>query len=411
MKWRINAKNNRANILNLNMDSKNMKLSLVYIPPEEERYNRCYPSFPPLGIGYIAAYLRKKKHDINVYDVTSETDSWLIDRILEENTDIVGFSVYPWNAETVLKIAEKIKREDPAVKIILGGPEPSYNPEKYIKQSVVDGVCRGEGEYVFLNIADNKTVNLYTSRTKTPIQIIENLKEIPSPYLEQVFKLEKYHVFPFQTHRGCAYKCKFCRWQYPGPVRYYSIEQAARELEYLSRIRNLYVLQCIDADFLYDRNYANQLLKNLVENHVKFPQVNFEVYYENFNVEAGLLMSKIAESVIIAYGLETASQKVLEASNKRIDLKIFKRKVKEAKNIGLKVQVNLLVGLPGQNWESIEETLEYTRELDPDRIVVNTVHRVTSSSTRVKAADYSSLPDIELKKIQEKVISYLKKGF
>ncbi len=387
-----------------------MKISLIYIPPEEERYNRSYPSFPPLGIGYIAALLKKKKHDINVYDITFETDNWLIEEILKENNSIVGFSVYPWNKETVLKIAEKLKEKNPDIKIILGGPEPSYNPEKYVKQTVVDGVCRGEGEKIFLNLTEGNTINLYTKNNKTRIQIVENLEEIPSPYLEQIFKVKKYHTFSFQTHRGCAYTCRFCRWQYPGLIRYYPLNQVTSELEYLSQIENLYVLQCIDSDFLHDNNYANLLLKNLIEKKVKYPQANFEVYYENFNIKTGLLMNKIADSVIVAYGLETASQKVLKAAGKRIDLKIFKRKIRETKNTGLKVQVNLLVGLPEQNWETIEQTLEYTKELDPDRIVVNTVHRATITHNR-KTSDYSTLPDSELKKIQEKVIRYLKKGF
>ncbi|WEU41092.1 MAG: cobalamin-dependent protein [Candidatus Odinarchaeum yellowstonii] len=388
-----------------------MKISLAYIPPEEERYNRSYPSFPPLGIGYIAAYLKKRKQSSSLYDVTYETDSWLIEKILEEEIDIAGFSAYPWNTETIIKITDKLKEEKPSIKIILGGPDASYNPEKYIKHNSIDGVYRGEGEKAFANMAEGKPVNLYTKKSKTNIQIIENLEEIPSPYLEKIFNLEKYHIIPFQTHRGCVYKCKFCRWQYPGPVRYYPLKQAALELEYLSQIRNLYVLQCIDADFLYDKQYANQLLNHLIEKHVKFPQANFEVYYENFDTETGSLMNKIADSVIIAYGLETSSPTILKSVGKRIDLKKFKRKIRETKNTGIKVQVNLLVGLPEQNWETVERTIEYTKDLDPDRIVVNTVHRVNQPANRKKTTDYSSLPDIELKKIQEKVIKYLKKGF
>jgi len=388
-----------------------MNISLVYIPPEEERYNRSFPSFPPLGIGYIAAYLKQKNHNTSLHDITFETDNWLIKKILEEETKLVGFSTYSWNIETVMKIAKNIKEENKNIKIILGGPEPSYNPQKYIKPSLIDGICRGEGEQLFLNLANGKTSNLYTENNKTPIQIVKNLRNTPSPYLEQVFNLEKYHIFPFQTHRGCVNKCIYCRWQYPGPIRYYSVKQATLELEYLSQIKNLHVLQCIDADFLYSKAYADTLLKHLIEKNVKFPQANFEVNYENFNSESGLLMSKIAESVMIAYGLETASPTVLKAVNKNVDLKKFKTKIRETKNTGLKVQVNLLIGLPGQNWNTIEQTIEYTKDLDPDRIVVNTVHPPCEENSAVEKQDYSMLPYQELKKIQEKVINYLKKGF
>lgn len=395
-----------------------MNIGLVYIPPENERFNRSFPSFPPLGIGYISAYLNKNGKRVKVYDITSESDEWLTKQLYSDGVELVGFSVFSWNAPTFLRVAEKIKEENKDVTVIVGGPEPSYNPDKYFDLSFIDGVIRGEGETAFRKLAERSNkINilgvreLYTRQNKSPIQIIRSLKKIPSPYLEKIFKTDKYHIFSFQTHRGCSKRCSFCRWQYPGSIRYYDLKQIVDELEYLSSIPNLYVLQCIDADFLHNPKYAAKILEELAERRVRFPQVNFELNYESFNSKIGKLMSKVGESVLAAYGLETASEKVQRTVNKVIDLSEFKNKIRETKKCGLKVQINLLLGLPYQNWDTVEETIEYTRELEPDRVVVNTVYWPKDEYTNKVGGDFYNLPPTELEKAKEKIISILKKGF
>ncbi|MHA1836258.1 MAG: B12-binding domain-containing radical SAM protein, partial [Candidatus Odinarchaeia archaeon] len=378
-----------------------MKTALVYFPPLDERVGVKYPSFPPLGLGYIAAYLKENGQQVELFDLTVETSNWLIKTLVNNTIELVGFSTFTWNKSEVLQTAKKLKESLPEIKIVVGGPEPSYNPDLFLKYDYIDGICRGEGEKTFLQLAqlkhftpEIKIPGLQTKKNPSEIVITEDLSELPSPYLKKVFNLQKYHIFGFQTHRGCLGKCSFCQWEYPGKIRYYPINHVIEELEYLSKVDKLLILQCLDADFLHDKQYSVRLLRGLIKRRIRFPQVNFEVNYVNLNEVNAKLMSKIAETTLLAFGLESASLQVQKEINKKIDLNKFKEKIKEAKKHNLITQINMLIGLPAQNWRTIETTLNYLKEVEPHRIVVNTVNGKKMNPKN--ESDFANLTKLEL---------------
>ncbi|MHA1409784.1 MAG: B12-binding domain-containing radical SAM protein [Candidatus Odinarchaeia archaeon] len=276
-------------------------------------------------------------------------------------------------------------------------------------------MIRGEGEETLqeltVNFHKDKYANidgLYTKEYKGKIRVIENLRKTPSPYLESVFNLKKYHIFAFQTHRGCVNRCRFCQWQYPGKIRYLPIIQIINELKFLSSIKNLYILQCIDADFFANKKTAVKILTKMITEKITFPQINYEVNYLNLDNENLEKLKKTGETIILAFGLESSSEKVLNSVNKPINLNLFKKQVSKAKKHGLLIQINMLIGLPNQTWDTLEKTIQYIKTLHPDRVVVNPLYLTDKEKILKNTKGFAALPIDKLKKIQIKIIEILK---
>ena len=188
----------------------------------------------PLAGGYLKAYSMKEpdlaeKWDIQLYSEFGETTaaSKVIADVMASDCDLVGFSVYVWNAGLVQRVLPVLRQLMPEATFVLGGTEVINSAEQLVDPSwhnVV--VCNGEGEKTFRDLLrilpsddpDFETVGgLSFFRhgqlvTTEPYPRIQSLDEIPSPYLEGYFDPRHYSVALFETNRGCPFKCEFCFW-------------------------------------------------------------------------------------------------------------------------------------------------------------------------------------------------------
>jgi len=137
------------------------------------------------------------------------------------NYDIVAFSCYIWNITQTLQVAQQIKQKNPATKIVLGGPEVSYEYNDVIALDYIDYIIVGEGEIPFQELLhqypDVKHVSglVYKKdgeviENKTPSMFdLKNFEEI-MPYSDDDISTLKNKVLYIETSRGCPYKCEFC---------------------------------------------------------------------------------------------------------------------------------------------------------------------------------------------------------
>lgn len=211
-----------------------MKILLIN-PPVEEPDKRC---FPPLGLLYIASFIRKR-HDVSLIDANSRENlitSHTIETSALKGFDVIGISTVISNFRNAVKIAKRIKSLSPHTKVVLGGHHATATHE-YILANFpeVDIVVRGEGEVTFLHLLNNlekgeslKNILGISYRDGNSIRInpsrplIKNLDVLPFP-ARDLIKLDHYSVSfqePFTkrvrsaativSSRGCPYQCSFC---------------------------------------------------------------------------------------------------------------------------------------------------------------------------------------------------------
>ena len=111
-------------------------------------------SHSSLALRYIKSYNKNKNIQIAEYTI-NDSISHSYSSLLKKDADMYCFSVYIWNIEITLKVAQMLKKAKPEVIIVFGGPECSYNPESLFKKyNFIDYILRGEGEVITGKLID-----------------------------------------------------------------------------------------------------------------------------------------------------------------------------------------------------------------------------------------------------------------
>ena len=227
----------------------------------------------PLGLLYLAGYVREHGHTVAVFDGTFETDeSAFAERLAAEEPDMVGISALLPLKEMALKLAQMAHHFGATV--ILGGPDPTKAPQDYLKQRQVDLVVHHEGEQTLvslLNHLDAGRLNPETLKDEPGIAFrneaghavinqprppIENLDTLPLPardlidmdrYLQTWQALNGYSSLTISSARGCPYGCDWCRDAVHGQAfRQRSPQSVAAEMKALKETYQIDRLRVID---------------------------------------------------------------------------------------------------------------------------------------------------------------------
>jgi radical SAM superfamily enzyme YgiQ (UPF0313 family) len=235
----------------------------------------------PLGLLYLAGYVRERGHEVAVFDGTFAKDRDEFTAALQaEQPEVVGFSALLPTRETALALAQTARRV--GAYVVFGGPDPTYSPEAYLVQPQVDLVVHHEGEQTMaalLDRLDRGELTLESLREEPGIAFraageivinqprppIENLDELPLPardlvdmdrYLESWEANHGYASMTISTTRGCPYGCEWCRDSVHGQgYRQRSPENVAAEVKHLKEIYRIDRLRVIDDVDGMDRDW------------------------------------------------------------------------------------------------------------------------------------------------------------
>ena len=282
--------------------------------------------------------------------------------------DVVAFSCYIWNITPILAVAKKIKELKSDCKILLGGPEVSYEYDEIIALPFIDFIIVGEGETPFSEFLNSypNVENVPSLVRKDNLEIIKNtlapmfdLKnfEQSMPYQFDNIEELKNKVLYIETSRGCPYKCEFCLASLDNKVRY--LPDASIKKTLLFMMEHGKVVKFLDRTFNIKRDFTIDIFKFILEHHRPHNVFQFEITADilhpdiiNFiheNVPKGLFRFEI--------GIQTVNQKAnLEVSRKQ-NFEKTKRIIQEL-DYKIEMHLDLIVGLPLDYWDDIKYSFE-----------------------------------------------------
>ena len=331
----------------------------------------------PISEAYILAYLKAhgfSGHILGDFSNMPLRPSVLAEAIRIYKPLILGFTAYQENIERVRLWARYVKRLDPQIKIILGGPQITFMPSFALRHMPeVDFLCRGEGEEVMLNLAkaliEGKEIatvpGLCFSQGEKIIETgpapgAMELDLYPSPYLMNLIDLEHKQQAMILTSRGCSFNCVFCYTPRASnrTVRFHSKERVIEEMRYL-KLKGIKNFWFADPNFSYSTKRLVELLEAMIEN---VPGISFwcQTRYDLINSEL-LALLKRAGANVVAYGLESANPEVLKRIKKRMDLERLSQVICLTQEKGMKVELFTMFGLPGESFEDALSTIDYVR--------------------------------------------------
>jgi hypothetical protein len=363
------------------------KFTISLIQPNFKQGPGGIASYLPYSLGILWSYCLKNefiKDNLKLDRLVYKRES--IDELAHHlsKNDIVAFSTYVWNRNYNFKLAQKVKDLNPNVFILFGGPEPPItNPNIFSEvMPFCDVVVRGEGEYIFSNLIEKWLNSNDWSNDKGllinqngickdngPGERINDLDSVPSPYLTGVFDsilpLEKEWNAVIETNRGCPYKCTFCDW---GSLTYskvkkFNLTRVFHEIEWMSQNKIGY-MDVADANFGIFIERDNMIVDKLIEVQTNngYPYRTGWSWAKNQQSEVVGIAKKLIKSGHFNNGLTISLQSMDENTLntiKRSNMGINKINeiFAECRKDGVPLNVELILGLPGETLQTWENTM------------------------------------------------------
>ncbi len=335
----------------------------------------------------LAVYYLKSAVDFlecEIIETTiKENKEKLLSKILKQNADVIGFSCYIWNITYLKPIFTEIKNLSPKTKILLGGPEVSYNPSEVFEDNpAVDYIISGEGEEPFYSFAkiisrsdsytdsDFGEIPGFCTRTKINPPFYSE-KDPKTPYTDEYFERLNGRIAYIESSRGCPFKCSFCLSGDTGGARFFSLDTLFQSIEKL-KVSGCKTIKFIDRTFNANIPRTIKIIKHLLQNYEKNDNIcyHFEIAGDIltdeiigllrsapiglFQVEAGI--QSINEQTLINVRRKTNTKKLLSNLSKLIEPK------------SLHTHIDLIAGLPGEDFESFKSGFNTVYKLKPDML-------------------------------------------
>lgn len=351
-----------------------------------------------LAIRYLKKYIEENSNEkIKIYESSINNNIQKIIRdIVEYEADNIFFSVYIWNVEMVFKITKELKKILPNKRIILGGPEVSYNPDEILEKNIeIDGILIGEGENVLLNFLtkDIKDVKGVYYREDNKIKfngfepLIENLDIIPFPYDDE--ELEDVHkIVYYESSRGCPFNCSYCMSSIDKSVRYFSLERTKKDLKKFIDIGTRLV-KFVDRTFNLNKDRYMEIWKFLLENYRENITFHFEINANIFDDEVLEFLKKVPRKLFqFEIGVQTTNPSTMKAINRNNNLdKLFHNVTFINKNIHL--HLDLIAGLPFEDYETFGKSFDYVYKTKCEMIQLGFLKMLKGTQMKDEGEKYS----------------------
>lgn len=379
-----------------------MKTLLIKVPYLQifEAMQKTAAKYFPLGLGYISSYMKSKGLDVLILDpeIQGISEEELIEIILREKPGIIGLSSVTPNFSMACKMAKKFKNITDAV-IVYGGIHASTFPEQIIRNHAeFDILVYGEGEETMAELAtaltngnisaetlskingicyrDNGTVQKTEPRPK-----IKDIDSFPPPDRDSVhmdlYKATGHigvsdRVANMITSRGCPARCTFCESFLTMGYRYrkHSAEYVLSEIRHLKDNYNVEQIVFNDDTFTIDQERVRKICERLIDDNYNIKWFCFARVNTIKNIEMLELMKK-AGCVQINFGIETGDKEILKSIKKGTTLDQGRRALKLCRQVGMKTSAGFIFGFPGETKETIERTIKFAIELNPDIALFN----------------------------------------
>lgn len=294
-----------------------------------------------------------------------------VEKIISNDPDVVGFSIYYCNFEPVVYVATQIKKLRPNIKIVVGGSATHHSYFKSHKS--FDFVVNGEGEKALLDI-------LHSIENKKDIEIQdenENSKFIRQPekqrYNLSTLPLPDYSDFDFSKYkfpngalceisRGCIAKCTFCEETHFWKYRQRNAISTLTEVEHMYYEHGTNVFWFIDSLVNGNLNELRAFVNGVAEKGLDIAWTGYcrcdgrmdLDYYKDLAAGGCKLLN---------YGIESGSQKVLDLMDKLVTIEEMEQNFRDGHSVGIHAMTNWIVGFPNEGPKEFEDTLTFMHRM------------------------------------------------
>ena len=373
-----------------------MKILLIN-PPYHDVYSMIASAegiSPPLGLAYIAAFLRDHGHEVRIIDANAEEIT--LDKLgqhIPEGFDIVGTTSFTPSVNNSGEVLRLAKAKFTQIRTIMGGAHITVAGKETMDEfPEIDFGIVGEGERTALELIDSLAANRPVCSIKGLIfregtEVIQNERRSPIENLDNLsfpaydllptslYRLPIHHVGfghkvpigPFSlifTSRGCPMNCTFCASKtiWGKRVRYRSAEDVLSEVRMLVRDFGVKVIDIADDIFTINKKRLHMILDGIIDMQLN---MHFNCLSRVDTItRSDIRKMKRAGCYLIRYGVESGSQKILKRMRKNIEPEQAIRAFRMTNEAGIACTASFIIGHPGETEETVKETIDLAKRLN-----------------------------------------------
>lgn len=372
------------------MKGKNrLRIALINPKPKAFVYD-----YPPLGLGYLSAYLKKHgKYQYRIKIVDENVGHRVEEELERFKPELIGITSSTPQIKRAGEVARLVKEKFPDRLLVVGGVHPTIMPEKVLAEYDFDVACFGEGEETFKELVDAYLADrkrLTSGRAKrirgiafkkqdavvvNPARpLIADLDSL-SGYDTRLFDEDFYYRLPrpviigenrrvgsIITSRGCPYNCVFCSNQtmWRGKVRFHSIDYVLKEIKGLIKRYHTGTIIFQDDLFMASKDRVREFCRALIRE--KLPDKIIWGCQGRANLlnrhDLDLLkLMKRAGCVQLAYGFESGSERILKyLKGNTVTVAQNQKALDLTKKAGLKTMGYFMLGTQGETEKDLLKT-------------------------------------------------------
>jgi len=332
------------------------------------------------GLRYLYANLKELQSCCEIKEFIIQTRAIdIVEQILASKPDIVGFGVYIWNIVETTNVVNLLKVIAPEVKVVLGGPEVSYETEQQAIVDCADYVLTGPADISFYQLCKdiiNKTPPDKKILNSKPVP----LNEIELPYQYYTDEDLKQRLLYVEASRGCPFKCEFCLSSLDKASTPFELTLFLEQMEILYQ-RGARNFKFIDRTFNLNIKTTMQIMQFFLDRMTDDLYLHFEVVPDHLPRKLKELLTQFPEgSLQFEIGIQTFNTQVQRnISRKQNNAKSKENLLWLRDNTSAHIHADLIFGLPGETFETFKDSFNQLYHCRPHEIQMGILKRLKGS--------------------------------
>jgi len=357
-----------------------------------------------IALRYLYANMQELQNNTQILEFSiNDAIQTIAEKLLINNPSIIGIGVYIWNVSYVAELIHILKKIEPKLTIVLGGPEVSHEPFR-VNLDDADFFIQGEGDIAFYELCKNIITN-----TKIENKIIKmtmpSLKNLKLPYKYYTDDDIKNRYVYVEASRGCPFECEFCLSSMDEKVRAFNLDELLEEFEILWQ-RGARNFKFIDRTFNLNMKTANRLLEFFLSKDEEY-FAHFEVIPDHFPDSIKTNIAKFPHGALqLEIGIQTLNLEIANNISRQLKLDKIKENIRFLEHeTEAHIHLDLIVGLPGETLESFGKNLDELVSMSSCEIQIGILKKL--SGTYINRHDiehgmvYSEIPPYDILKNNE----------
>ena len=334
-----------------------------------------------LGLRYLLANMGELQEQTRLQEFVIGTKTTeIVEKLLISKPRIIGLGIYIWNVEETTKVVSMLKRVAPEVKVVLGGPEVSYETNEQEIVRLADYVITGWGDISFAELC-RQIINGPQPLMKVQAGVQPPLAELVLPYDLYTDEDIAHRTLYVEASRGCPFKCEFCLSSLDKTAWPFDLDAFLAELEKL-HARGARLFKFVDRTFNLNIKSSLKIMQFFLDKLAAHPD---DPVYAHFEVVPDHLPEALKEA-IVKFPPGTLQFEIgIQSFNPEVQALVSRKQNNEkaADNIRWLVEhshahmhVDLIAGLPGEDIDSFARGFDHLHALKPHEIQFGILKRL-----------------------------------